>query len=208
MHEYLTGFLFLISRYLHIVCTTLVVGGTLFYEMVVPVAIGELKSEQQLLVFGRARWMFRSIVWTSAALLIITGIGSTIDNWDGYRLASQPAMLPAVPVHPTTAATTQTASPATQMAAPSLTSPASPAMRADWWWVAHVSTGTLAVLIALSLTVGASPPARPVQWMRINLIVLLIVIFLGTATRQVRQFQMEHAANTVAPASPRVLANR
>ena len=31
----------LISRYLHIACTTVLVGGTLFYEMVVPAAIDE-----------------------------------------------------------------------------------------------------------------------------------------------------------------------
>ncbi len=53
MHDFWSNLLYLISRYVHIVCTTLLVGGTLFYEMVVPVAIGELKSEQQLLVFGR-----------------------------------------------------------------------------------------------------------------------------------------------------------
>ncbi|HEV7299445.1 MAG TPA: hypothetical protein VGN72_08795 [Tepidisphaeraceae bacterium] len=170
---------FLINRYLHIVCTTLLVGGTLFYEMVVPVAIGELKSEQQLLVFGRARWMFRSIVWTSGVVLILTGIASTVDHWGSYRASG------------TTLPT------AVQMAEAStrpVVDNGSAAMRADWWWVAHASTGTLAVLIAFSLTTGATPPARPVQWMRVNLMILLIVIFLATVTRHVRQFREDRKA--------------
>jgi hypothetical protein len=181
------NFLFLIGRYIHIVCTALLVGGTLFYEMVVPVAIGELKSEQQLLVFGRARWMFRSIVWVSAFLLIISGVVSTIANWNSYRLSGVPA---ASVVTPTTSPTAPRLDPVAVMM-PSDLSLSNPAMRPDWWWVAHASTGTIAVMIALSLTYGATPPARPVQWMRVNLTILLVVIFLATATRQVRQFREE-----------------
>jgi hypothetical protein len=173
MPELLDNLFFLVNRYLHIVCTTLVVGGTLFYEMVVPVAIGELKSEQQLLVFGRARWMFRSIVWASGLLLILTGIASTVDHWDSYR-ASATTLPTAMEM---AAASTR----------PVIDNGTSAAMRADWWWVAHASTGTVAVLIALSLTTGATPPARPVQWMRVNLMILLIVIFLASVTRHVRQ---------------------
>ena len=61
-----------------------------------------------------------------------------------------------------------------------------PAARPGWWVVAHAATGILAVIIAVLLTIGASPPGRPILWMRLNLIVLMIVIFLGSATRQVR----------------------
>lgn len=185
MQDFWPNLLYLISRYLHIVCTTLLVGGTLFYEMVVPVAIGELKSEQQLLVFGRARWMFRSIVWTSAALLILTGIVSTMDNWKGYTLQMPASVANRATTEPTTDATTQMSP-----------SPNSPAMRPDWWWVAHASTGVLAVFIAVALTVGATPPRQPVRWMRINLVILLVVIFLATATRQVRQFREDRLNGT------------
>ncbi len=180
MHDFWTNLLYLVSRYLHIVCTTLLVGGTLFYEMVVPVAIGELKSEQQLLVFGRARWMFRSIVWASAAVLILSGIVSTMDNWKGYTRT------------PTVAAATQ---PVVMPSGTQIDPVTSPALRPDWWWVAHASTGTLAVFIAVGLTIGATPPSRPVQWMRINLVILLVVIFLATATRQVRQFREDRLNN-------------
>jgi hypothetical protein len=195
MSDIWNNLFFLVGRYIHIVCTTLVVGGTLFYEMVVPVAIGELKSEQQLLVFGRARWMFRSIVWTSGLLLILTGVLSTVQHWDSYRSSADP-----LPVRTSDGQASR---------ARRAVEPSPPAMRADWWWVAHASTGTLAVLIAFSLTTGASPPNRPVQWMRVNMMILLIVIFLATATRHVRQFREDRimgngraaprAAATVAP---------
>jgi hypothetical protein len=162
----------LIARYLHIVCTTLLVGGTLFYEMVVPVAIDELKQEQQLAVFARARWVFRRIVWISAFLLIFSGIISTTKHWGAYNqaeLAAQPAA----------GATTQ---PDTDRL-----NPTSIAWKPGWWWAAHASTGAIAVLIALFLTSFKRPPSHPIGWMRLNLVILLIVIFLASATRHVRQ---------------------
>src|SRR3954452_14676123 len=117
----------LISRYLHIACTTVLVGGTLFYEMVVPLAIDELKTEQQLDVFGRARWVFRRLVWTSAVLLVLSGVVSTRKHWSTYK---DEALLP-----PGTSADVD----------------ATPGVlrRPGWWWAAHASTGTLAVLIAV-----------------------------------------------------------
>src|SRR4051794_35273605 len=79
-----TLLLYILCRYVHVVCTTLLVGGTLFYEMVVPVAIGDLRPESQLLVFGRARWMFRGIVWMCAVLLLGSGILVTMQYWPMY----------------------------------------------------------------------------------------------------------------------------
>ena len=64
--------------------------------------------------------------------------------------------------------------------------PASTVRRPGWWWVAHLSTGVLALLIAVSLTSGKSPPTHPVQRMRLNLVILLVVIFLGSAARHMR----------------------
>ena len=43
----------------------LLVGGFLFYEMVVPMAIADLKEEAQIAVFARARWVFRWIIWSA-----------------------------------------------------------------------------------------------------------------------------------------------
>jgi hypothetical protein len=166
MPDSLANILDLLSRYVHIVCTTLLVGGTLFYEMVLPAAIADLKEEQQLSVFGRARWMFNGIVWTSVLLLLISGIEATHQQWPDYARAEQGV-----------AVTTQTPVPAVR--------------RPGWWWVAHLSTGILALLIAVSLTAGKRPPNHPVQWMRLNMVVLLVVIFLGSATRHMRLVNAE-----------------
>ncbi len=98
MSDVAYNILILLNRYLHIVCTTTLVGGTLFYEMVVPVAIDELKPEQQLSVFARARWVFRGIVWTSAVVLVITGCVSSYRNL-GYYVGGE-TLIPRVPFAP------------------------------------------------------------------------------------------------------------
>ncbi|HEV2296661.1 MAG TPA: hypothetical protein VGR35_22655 [Tepidisphaeraceae bacterium] len=163
----------LISRYLHIACTTVLVGGTLFYEMVVPAAIDELKEHQQLDVFGRARWVFRRIVWISATLLVISGAISTRKHWHNYQAEPTPTQTSAAPAS------------FREDVVPSLL------RRPGWWWAAHVSTGALAVLIAVYLTTVARPPDHPIGWMRLNLVILLLVIFLASATRHVRLFNAD-----------------
>src|SRR3954466_15207316 len=90
MRDIALEMLFLLNRYVHVICTTVLVGGTLFYEMIVPIAVGELKQEQQLLVFGRARWTFKSVVWTCAILLIVSGVLSSYRRWDDYSRVEAP----------------------------------------------------------------------------------------------------------------------
>ena len=163
----------LISRYLHIACTAVLVGGTLFYEMVVPAAIDELKTEQQLDVFGRARWVFKRIVWISAILLVLSGAISTRRHWAAYQAEPIPTYSPPIPTAPD------------DEVMPSVL------RRPGWWWAAHASTGALAVLIALYLTTVPRPPDHPIGWMRLNLVILLIVIFFASATRHVRLFNAD-----------------
>lgn len=160
---------YVVCRYVHIVCTTLLVGGTLFYEMVVPVAINELRPESQLAVFGRARWVFRWIVWLCAALLLLTGMVTTYQYWGYY----------------------------TSLGVSDIA-----AMRPGWWWVAHTAAGLFAIVISLMLTVGARPPDRPLTWMRFNLMLLLVVIFLASATRHVREVQMNPPVPYAPPTIP------
>jgi hypothetical protein len=183
MDDALVNIGFLINRYLHIVCTAVLVGGTLFYEMVVPVAIGELKNEQQLAVFARARWVFRQIVWASAAVLVISGIVSSWRHWETYTM-EPPQMVQVAPD------------------APPQVDAWREAKRPGWWWVAHISTGTMAVVIALFLTIGGRPPDRPIQWMRLNLTILLIVIFLATVTRHTRLILEQTADTSATPVQP------
>jgi uncharacterized membrane protein len=83
--EWVQWALFPLVRWLHIVCTTLLVGGTLFYEFVIPKAIEDLKEETQLAVLGRVRWIFRQIVIFSAVILIISGSISMYHQWPLYH---------------------------------------------------------------------------------------------------------------------------
>lgn len=85
VEEVLYHVFYVTSRWLHVVCTTLIVGGTLFFEFVVPVAIEDLKREQQLAVFGKARWMFRHVVWVCAIILLLSGVASLVRSWETYH---------------------------------------------------------------------------------------------------------------------------
>jgi hypothetical protein len=158
--------LYLFARYLHIVCATVLVGGTLFYEMIVPPAIDELKLEQQLFIFARARWFFKWIVWLCAAIILISGIVSTYSHWADYTREPQPQLITS--------------------AGNAVPEDISAVVRPGWWWAAHSSCGVLALIISVSLTIGKAPPTQPIRWMRLNLIILLLVMFLATATRQTR----------------------
>ena len=85
MEEWSGHILFTVMQWVHIVSTTLIVGGTLFFEFVVPIAIEDLKEEQQFAVFGKARWVFKRVVWVSAILLLISGGVSAARHWGTYH---------------------------------------------------------------------------------------------------------------------------
>ena len=76
--------IFPLNRWLHIVCTALLVGGTLFYEFIIPKAIEDLKEETQLAVLGRVRWFFRQVVILCALTLVVTGSVSAFQQWRLY----------------------------------------------------------------------------------------------------------------------------
>ncbi len=84
LFDWLTDIFFTLSRWLHIVCTTLVVGGTLFFEFVVPIAIEDLRKEQQLSVFGNARWVFKRVIVVCSIILLLSGAVSIYHLWEMY----------------------------------------------------------------------------------------------------------------------------
>ncbi len=170
MSDTLANLFFLLSRYVHIVATTVIVGGTLFFEMVVPLAIGDLKTEVQLAVFGRMRWLFRWVVYTSAIALIVTGGVSIYRNRSvlDQRYEQLLGQL-------TSDQKVQTMEQNSVLNRP------------KWWFVAHIAGGTLSIVISLLLVSGGRPPERPLQWMRLNLLILMITIFLASASRTARQ---------------------
>ena len=74
-----------LNRWLHIIAMAALVGGTLFYEFVIPKAIEDLKPESRLAVIGRTRWAFRRLVTLSVVTLLVTGAISTWRLWPLYH---------------------------------------------------------------------------------------------------------------------------
>ena len=92
MAPWMTNVIFFpVNRWIHLVASTLLVGGVFFFEFVVPIATADLKEEQQLAVFGRARWVFRTIVRTSMIAFVITGGVSMWHMWSFYAADEQQA---------------------------------------------------------------------------------------------------------------------
>jgi hypothetical protein len=169
MVESLLNLLYLCNRYLHIVATTVLVGGTLFYEWIVPLAMGEMREEAQLALFGRLRWFFRWIVYTCAVALIVSGCLSTYRNWEVYN-----------------GRFSETLGRVTSQESVQMFERSSPLNRPRWWFVAHAGLSLAGLVIAVALVSGGRPPNRPIQWMRINLILLLLAIFVASGTRNAR----------------------
>ena len=84
MPEWLIHIIFATARWIHVIGTALIVGGTLFFEFVVPRAIDEMKMEDQMSTVARLRLAFRQIVWLSAVILPISGLFSMYQLWPGY----------------------------------------------------------------------------------------------------------------------------
>jgi uncharacterized membrane protein len=145
MPSWLFDIVFPLFRWLHIVCTTLIVGGTLFFELVLPIAIEDLKNEERLLVMARARWVFRWVVWISVTGLLVSGVVNLAREWKLYQ-ASQFGLI-------------------LRLAS------------------THMIIGGLSLFIALLLTIGRRPPEDPIRWMRLDLVLLLVTIFLGSTSR-------------------------
>jgi hypothetical protein len=183
--SWLPDILYPINRWLHMVCSMLIVGGTLFFELVLPAAIDELKREQQLYVFARARWVFRWVVWIGVVGLVLSGGIEIYRMWRTYqsdeRVAAAAIAYPST--QPATMPTGTSATTTTQDRRDERPRTVTSFWYVSRWALAHVILGGIAMVIALFLTIGRRPPEDPVKWMRLNFVILLIVIFLGSATR-------------------------
>lgn len=164
MPEEIWDFVFTINRWLHVVATALLLGGALFLKFVVPRAISDLKEEQQLAVFGRARWVFRRIVWLCTAVLLFSGCLSFLRVWPIYRqqlAATGSSWLTSLP-----------------------------------WGAAHVALGLLAFGVLLWVTRGRKLVQRPVGWLGVTLVVLLVAVFVASAARHL-ELDMGHWTDSV-----------
>jgi len=96
MPEWVLHVVYPLARWLHLLASTLIVGGTVFFEFVVPRAIDDLKLENQMSIIAYLRFVFRRIVWTSVILLPITGTIAVYQQWPGY-VGPNGALSPAAP---------------------------------------------------------------------------------------------------------------
>ncbi len=96
MPELLQHILFPLTRWLHLLASTLIVGGTVFFEFVVPRGIEDLKLENQLSIIAYLRVVFRKIVLVSVILLPITGAVTIYQQWPGY-VSPEGHLSPATP---------------------------------------------------------------------------------------------------------------
>jgi hypothetical protein len=172
----LLNVLYLVCRYMHLVGGMLLVGGILFYETVVPIAIADLRAEVQLAIFARARWVFRWVVWSGVAIMVLTGVYMTVWKLNTYI---QSEFIPQVPYF--------------RHALGDVPWP----LRTGWWWAAHVVSAVLAMSVAAHMVSGDRPPRHPVSWLRLDLMVLLIVVFFATVTRQVDQIHHDRAVEWI-----------
>lgn len=142
---------FTLNRCAHIVATTILVGGVLFFRFVVPAATAHLQDEQQLAVFGQARWLFRRIAWISALALVLSGLVSLWRVWPVYTKEGMQTHMPWLTSRP--------------------------------WAIGHVVLGLIGFALAFRVTATAKLLNRPIRWLSITLIFLLLAIFLASIAR-------------------------
>ena len=154
---------FIIERWLHVIAGMLIVGGAFVYEFVLPRALEDLRDEQQMAVFGKVRFAFRAVVLAGTLLLILTGIGQTI------QLQHPQSALFDIGVQNYWIGRTPNPENLTL---------------AGWWCLAHEVLGVLTLIYALKLTFG--PKVPPMSRMRVNFVVLLVAVFLADVSRHIR----------------------
>jgi hypothetical protein len=168
---------YLIARYGHIVAAMVLIGGLMFQEMVVPLALSDEREENRLALFARTRWSFRRIVWGCLLLSLLSGAVMSYHRVPVYLQQEYSAgeieggFAHALPI----------------------------GLRTGWWWVAHVSTGVMAMMIALYVIAGDRPIAHPISWLRLDLVMLLVVVFLGSVTHYVDMVHIQRALGGTTP---------
>lgn len=169
---------YLIARYGHIVAAMLLIGGLMFHEMVVPLALSDEREESRLALFARTRWSFRRIVWGCLALILLSGSVMSYHRvpvylQQEYSVGDMAGGFPhTLPI----------------------------GLRTGWWWVAHISTGIMAMMISLYVIAGDRPIAHPVSWLRLDLVMLLVVVFIGSVTHYVDMVHIQRGISGAAPA--------
>jgi len=78
----------ILSRWIHIVCACLAIGGIFFARFVLPGGLSLLDKEAHKLVHLKVRRTFKMVIHSAILLFVITGIYNTYLAWDKYTLDS------------------------------------------------------------------------------------------------------------------------
>jgi uncharacterized membrane protein len=78
----------ILSRWIHVICACLIIGGVFFIRFLVPRGLSPLHDSVRWEILLRLRKYFKRVVHIAIALLIITGIYNTWLSWDKYQLDS------------------------------------------------------------------------------------------------------------------------
>jgi uncharacterized membrane protein len=74
------------SRWIHVTCACLLVGGMFFFRFVLPRGLRTLDEEQAKGVMLAVRRGFKMVVHTAILLLLLSGIYNSWLSWDKYNL--------------------------------------------------------------------------------------------------------------------------
>jgi uncharacterized membrane protein len=78
--------LVVVSRWLHVICAIVAVGGAVFMRVVVPAGLAEADAASRDSVLRSMRRKFKVIVHAAVTLLILTGIFNSVRNFEDYNL--------------------------------------------------------------------------------------------------------------------------
>jgi uncharacterized membrane protein len=74
------------SRWLHLISACLLIGGVLFFRLVVPRGLKLLEESQRMPVLLAIRRGFKMIAHSAILFLLLSGIYNTVLAWDKYKL--------------------------------------------------------------------------------------------------------------------------
>jgi uncharacterized membrane protein len=80
------AFLFILSRWVHVVSACVALGGVFFMWVVLPRGLGHLEPDQRDAVLLPIRRTFKMVMHSAILLLLVTGIYNSTVNWGRYNL--------------------------------------------------------------------------------------------------------------------------
>lgn len=78
--------LVILSRWMHLICACLAIGGIFFIRFIAPRGLALLDEESRNKAMRAMRRGFKMVMHSAILLLLVTGIYNTVLAWDKYKL--------------------------------------------------------------------------------------------------------------------------